>query len=319
MPDQPEFETPKSKVDEAREILRLLGMPVAQQGERSGLVLLALANMHPHMDWSDATNPQMGVTPIMLWVGEVYGRVYAVGTRETFRRQTLHQMMSAGICLYDPDVPLATNSSLHVYQLPAEILPLLRAYGTDDWPGELDMWHELAPSLTERWAAHRDTEMIPVTLPDGTTVELSGGGQNPLIAAVVEAFGPTFVPGGHVLYLGDTDEKFIIDHNDVLIGLGVNIEEHGKMPDVVLYDAGRNWLVLIEAVTSHGPINPLRKEQLEALFGGSTAGLVFVTTFEDRQTWRKYAGEIAWETEVWIAEDPSHLIHYNGDKFLGPH
>ena len=161
--------------------------------------------------------------------------------------------------------------------------------------------------------------MIPVTLPDGTVVELSGGGQNPLIKAIVEQFGGSFVHGGHVLYLGDTDEKFVIDEREALASLGVHIEEHGRMPDVVIYHVEKHWLVLVEAVTSHGPINPLRKEQLEELFGGSSAGLVLVTSFPDRKTWRKYAIEIAWETDVWIADDPSHLVHYNGDRFLGPH
>ncbi|MFS2517149.1 MULTISPECIES: BsuBI/PstI family type II restriction endonuclease [Parabacteroides] len=28
--------------------------------------------------------------------------------------------------------------------------------------------------------------------------------------------------------------------------------------------------------------------------------------------------DIAWETEVWIAENPGHMIHFNGDRFIGP-
>jgi hypothetical protein len=33
----------------------------------------------------------------------------------------------------------------------------------------------------------------------------------------------------------------------------------------------------------------------------------------------RYLGEIAWETEVWVADAPSHLIHFNGERFLGPY
>jgi hypothetical protein len=95
--------------------------------------------------------------------------------------------------------------------------------------------------------------------------------------------------------------------------LGVKIEEHGKMPDVVVHHVARNWLVLIEAVTSHGPVNPKRRQELKGLFAGSKAGLVFVTTFHDRHKM------ISWETEVWVAESPTHLIHFNGERFLGPY
>ena len=27
---------------------------------------------------------------------------------------------------------------------------------------------------------------------------------------------------------------------------------------------------------------------------------------------------INWDTEVWIAELPEHMIHLNGDQFMGP-
>ena len=146
MSDGQLFEIPMSKLDEAKDILRQLGMPVAQQGDRSGHVLLALACVNPEQSWNDATNPQLGVTPIMLWIGDVYGKVYAVGSRETIRRQTLHQFMAAGVCLYDPDIPLATNSSLHVYQLPSELIAVLRTYGTPDWETALECWHAAVPA-----------------------------------------------------------------------------------------------------------------------------------------------------------------------------
>jgi hypothetical protein len=104
-----------------------------------------------------------------------------------------------------------------------------------------------------------------------------------------------------------------------LRGLGVELEAHGKMPDVVIHYVARNWLILIEAVTSHGPVNILRHNQLKKLFAGSEAGLVFVTTFLDRAAMREYLPDIAWETEVWVADAPGHLIHFNGSRFLGPY
>lgn len=91
------------------------------------------------------------------------------------------------------------------------------------------------------------------------------------------------------------------------------------MPDVVIHFTGKNWLVLIEAVTSHGPVNPKRLSELKALFASSKTGLVFVTAFLTRKSLLKYLGEIAWETEVWVADAPGHLIHFNGERFLGPY
>jgi hypothetical protein len=160
---------------------------------------------------------------------------------------------------------------------------------------------------------------IPVTILDGQTVSLSAGGQNVLIAKIIEDFCPHFTPGGKLLYVGDADEKWAIFDRESFAELGVTVNAHGKMPDVVVYHVERNWLVLIEAVTSHGPVNPKRREELKTLFGGSNAGLVYVTAFLDRKTLLKYLSEISWETEVWVAEAATHMIHFNGERFLGPY
>ncbi len=97
------------------------------------------------------------------------------------------------------------------------------------------------------------------------------------------------------------------------------IDSHGKMPDVVVHHVKKNWLVLIEAVTSHGPVDGKRRDELGRLFAGSKAGLVFVTAFLDRAAMVRYLADISWETEVWVADAPSHLIHFNGERFLGPY
>lgn len=99
----------------------------------------------------------------------------------------------------------------------------------------------------------------------------------------------------------------------------VSTYPHGKMPDVVIHYVERNGLILIEAVTFRGPVNVLRHNQLKGLFAGSTAGLVFVTTFLDRAAIREYLPDIAWETEVWVADAPGYLIHFNGERFFGPY
>jgi len=100
--------------------------------------------------------------------------------------------------------------------------------------------------------------------------------------------------------------------------LNINITKHEKLPDTVLYDQENNWLFLIEAVTSHGPISDKRMIEIKEMLSDSSAHLIFVTAFPDFKTFQKYASEISWETEVWISKNPDHMIHFNGDKFLGP-
>ena len=119
-----------------------------------------------------------------------------------------------------------------------------------------------------------------------------------------------------MIYVGDTDEKFAHFDKSIFANLGITIDYHGKMPDVIIHFTANNWLILIEAVTSHGPINPKRKKELETLFKSSKIPLVMVTAFLSRKAMVGYLTEIAWETDVWVAEDVTHLIHFNGQHLL---
>lgn len=161
-------------------------------------------------------------------------------------------------------------------------------------------------------------EWIPLTLAPGKEVKLSPGGQNVLIKEIIEQFCPRFTPSGTPVYVGDTAEKLAFFDKELLRSLGVEVDAHRKIPDVVVYHSEKGWLVLIEAVTSHGPVDAKRRGELEALFKGCKAGLVYVTAFLTRRAMVKYLDDISWETEVWVAESPSHLIHFNGERFLGP-
>lgn len=308
------------KMAEALAILEKLEMPREQQNERSALTLLALCGLHPDDDWSSATAPLCGITPMMAFFAEQYGKNYAPNTRETVRRKTVHQFMAAGLIVHNPDRPdRPVNSPKATYQIEQSALKLLQSFGHPGWDDLLAAYKGTRQSLVARWATERDMNRIPVVLPDGSEVTLSPGGQNVLIKEVVDGFCSRFTPGGQVLYVGDADEKWAVYDEAGLRDLGVTIEEHGKMPDLVVYYGGRDWLVLVEAVTSHGPVNGKRHEELRQLFRHSTVGLVFVTAFLDRRTMAKYLPEISWETEVWCADSPSHLIHFNGWRFLGPY
>ena len=308
-------------IDDALQILVQLGLPRAQQNERSALCLLALLDLAPGRKWKQAENPLLGITPIMDWAKRHYEAEYAPNTRETFRRQTMHQFVAAGIALNNPDKPdRPTNSPETVYQVAPETLDLLKTYGGRGWPGKLAAWLATKQTLSQRYAKARDLERIPIRIGRNKKIELSPGAHSQLIKAIVEDFAPRFAPGSTLVYAGDTGKKWGYFDEAALTVVGVTgIDSHGKMPDVVLHYPERGWLLLVESVTSHGPVDGKRHEELTRLFSKSKAGLVFVTAFPDKATYKKYAADIAWETEVWIADAPKHMIHFNGSRFLGPY
>jgi hypothetical protein len=308
------------RTEEAKAILRDLGLPTAQQNERSALTLLALLDLKPDTPWSEASSPLLGITPIMEAIAQNYGKAYAPNTRETIRRQTVHQFVEAGILVVNPDKPSRPpNSPRTVYQIEKSTLELIRAYKADDWTEKLTIYLTSVETLKRRYAQEREMLRIPLTVAPGKTISLSPGGQNVLIRRIIDDFCSLFTPGGKLIYVGDAGDKWSYFDSQSLKALGVTVEAHGKMPDVVVHHTDKNWLVLIEAVTSHGPVTPKRRNELQAVFKDSTSGLVFVTAFQHRSDMAKYLNEISWETEVWVAEAPTHIIHFNGERFLGPY
>ena len=308
------------RVDEALDILRALTVPREQQNERSALTLLALLGMTPQMPWGEAESPKLGITEMMNVFRDRFGKRYAPNSRETVRRFTVHQFVQIGLVVANPDDPRRpVNSPDTRYQIAPTLLKLARTYGSAAWNASLAGFLRSAASLGKLQSKEREMTLLPVKLPSGKKLSLTAGGQNELVKKIVEEFCPRFTPAGVIAYLGDTGEKHRHVEAGYLDRLGVEIDEHGKMPDVVVHLTEKNWLVLIEAVTSHGPIGLKRHNELKALFGSAQAGLVFVTAFLTRRAMTKYLAEIAWETEVWVAETPSHIIHFNGERFLGPY
>jgi len=308
------------RIAEAREILTAFGLPREQRNERAALTLLALVDLTPTKAWSAAANPLMGVTPIMEFAAKRYRKKWAPNTRETVRRFTLHQFEQAGLVVANPDDPgRPTNSPNYCYQIEPRALAVIQTFSTTKWADALRRYLVDVRTLAQRYAQARSMRRIPLVLAAGVTIDLSPGGQNTLIRQIVDEFCPRSTPGAKPLYVGDTGQKWAYFDEDGLRALGVVVQEHGKMPDAVVHSTDKNWLVVVEAVTSHGPVNPKRLAELRSLFSGSSAGLVFVTAFLNRRGLLKYLGEIAWETEVWVADAPDHMIHFNGERFLGPY
>ncbi|MDE2772113.1 MAG: BsuBI/PstI family type II restriction endonuclease [Gemmatimonadota bacterium] len=310
----------RRKIDEATAILKALGMPRGQQNDRSALTLLALVDLRPSGVWNRLERPLMGITPIMDYSQENYGRDYAPNTRETFRRQTMHQFVEAGIALYNPDDPTRpVNSPNACYQISEEALRVIEAFDTPQWDAAVEQWLRIRTPLAAKWAQDRAMQMIPVKVAKDREVTLTPGAHSELISDILTSFAPRFAPGAEVIYVGDTGDKIGCFEEERLAELGVTVDRHGKMPDVVLYFREKNWFLLVEAVTSHGPMDAKRHNELAELFCSAQAGLVYVTAFPDRTAMGRHLSDISWETEVWCADAPSHLIHFDGERFLGPY
>ncbi|MEX0717485.1 MAG: BsuBI/PstI family type II restriction endonuclease [Planctomycetaceae bacterium] len=308
------------KLKQAQAILAGLGLPPAQCNEISGFTLLALCGIRRRDSWSKASRASLTITKgIMAFIDREYGRKYAPNTRETFRRQVLHQFVQGRVADYNPDDPaLSTNSPRAHYAITEAALAVLKAYGNPGWEPACREFAAQHGSLVAIYRDERRSNLVPVRLSDGRTLTLSPGKHNLVQAAVIEQFAPRFASDSVVAYLGDTANKSLHVDHDLLARLGIRIADHDKLPDVVLYDQSRNWLYLVEAVTSHGPMTPKRVIELRAMLESCEAGVVFVTAFPDFTEFRKHISKIAWDTEVWVAEIPDHVIHYNGDRFLSP-
>lgn len=310
----------QTRIEEGLSILEALGLPRGQLNERSALTLLALVDLKPENQWREAGEPLMGITPIMDYIRDHYGKRYAPNTRETIRRQTMHQFMDAGIAVANPDKPdRPINSPKWCYQISPDTLVLLRSFSTKEWEKNLECYLKKRATLAAMYAKARDMQMIPLVVNGGKEIALTPGKHSKLIRDIIAEFGPRFAPKAEVLYVGDTGSKLGHFDKKVFRSLDLRFDSHGKFPDVVLYMRSKNWLLLIEAVTSHGPVDAKRHTELANLFAGSKAGIIYVTAFPNRQLMARYLGEISWETEVWVADTPSHLIHFDGEKFLGPY
>ena len=310
----------EKRIVEAIDILGQFGLPCAQINERTAYCLLALLNITPDKAWGEAGSPLVGITPMMDFAREYYGKDYAPNTRETFRRFSMHQMVQAGIALYNPDMPdRPTNSPKAVYQISPAALDVIKAYGNRDWTGKLSAFTSMASTLTAQYAKERLMDMVKVKIRKDLQVSLSPGKHNELIRAIIEDMAPRFIPGSTLVYIGDTGEKWGFFDDALSARLGFSVEVHGKMPDVILWQEEKNWLVLVESVTSHGPVDPKRYIELSELFASVHADKVFISAFPDKRTFARFAPDVAWETEVWVADNPTHMVHFNGDKFLGPY
>lgn len=301
-----------NNVEKIRNILISLGVPEKQQNDLCCYVLLVMGKIYPDSKWKDAKNEWIRIHDMMSFINMFYRETpYAENTRETVRKNALHHFRTAA---FVEDNGLATNSPNYRYRLTEEFLEVLKANGSEESVKKFLKKHD---SLKHIYASKKDKQKQALSVNE-LQLTLSPGKHNKLQKAIIEDFAPRFAPNAQCLYVGDTTEKDLVKNVETLKKLGFAITLHDKMPDVVLYDEDKDWLFFVEAVTSVGPMDPKRIVELGDLTKNVTAGKIFVTAFLDFATYKRFASNLAWDTEVWIADMPEHMIHLNGDKFLGP-
>lgn len=309
------------KKEEAKQILIDLGMPKQQQNDRSAWTLLSLLGLREDSEWSEVYQNELGINQIIEFIAENYGKRYATNSREAIRKYTIHQFIQGAIAIQNVDeASRATNSPKYSYRITDEALEVFRSYGSDEWEEKLKEFIDNVGTLSEEYAQNREMVKIPVKVND-EDLQFSPGKHNELQKAIIEEFASRFAPNAEVLYVGDTVKKDLVKNTDKLEELGVRITAHDKLPDVVLYRQDKDWLYFIEAVTSVGPVSVKRRKEIEEMLEDCKCGTIYVTAFLDmtaKNGFKKYIEEIAWETEIWVADQPSHMIHLNGDRFIGP-
>ena len=320
----------REKIDDALQILAAAGIDVdgltPRRKHRLALALLALSNVRPSDRWPSAAawgSSDHSLTSreaIDFWNAH-YGENISSGSYDDVRRKDFAVLREAGLAIPSAANPDAnTNNPTRRWAIAEAAGPLTRGFGTRRWSRVVTRFIAAHGTLAERMNRYRDLKRpgVAITLSNGRTLRLTPGPHNDLQRQVVEDFFPRFAPDSQVLYIGDTSKKILHRDDERLSALGFFELEHGRLPDIVAFDSTRKWILLIEAVHSSNPMAPLRHLELERLTAQCIHPRVYVSAFATKASFREWISEIAWETEVWIARDPDHLIHFNGEKFLGP-
>lgn len=331
MAKQPEkSEASRKKIGEALAIIEALGVPVipstARRKERMAMALLALANLKADTPWRDAAawegpgSWSLGTKEIVDFWNRHYGDALSRGSYDYVKRQQLDFLVEAGVAMESAGDPTASrNSSQRRYAIAPQAADVLRTFGQLSWEEAVAAFRQLAGSLVDRMKCEIAQTKVQVTLSNGQSVALAPGSHNELQKAIVDDFLARFGMGAEVLYLADASNRTLYMDRRKLEELGFFELRDDLLPDVVAYDARRNWIYLIEAVHSSNPISYLRHQRLKRLTSGCKAPRIYVSVFKDRKTFCKWLPHIAWRTEVWLVEDPSHLIHFDGEKYHSPY
>lgn len=314
-------------VNHTLSVLDSFGIPMndtSRRLERMAVAFLAVADVKVIEDIPNAKDQKESAIhspktrEIIEFVNMNFNENISSGSYDDIRRKDLNLLVLGDIVLKSSPNS-ATNDSTRGYVLNPFYAELFRATVNSGWEEIVKEKLKDVKSIGERLAATRDIKKIPVQLPNGVKLEFSSGEHNDLQKAIINEFLPRYGYGAEVLYIGDTAKKYLYLDKEKLKQLNFFEMSHDRLPDILAYSAEKNWLYLIEAVHSSGPIDQAKLILFEKLTEKCNAEIVYVTAFLTRDKFRAYAKDLAWETEAWIAENPDHMIHFNGHNFIGPY
>jgi len=310
------------------EIITAVGVPVdnltVRRLEKMTMSFLALCDMNQLKKWSQISSISNGHTlrtrEIITYINENYEEDISLGSYDDIRRKDLLRLVGMGLVVKSANNPQAdTNDGTRGYAIENKFGELIKKYGTNGWEKAISSF-ALDQDYIDNFYSKREIEKLEVQVESGISLSLDSGPHNLIQKAVIEKFLPNFGYQANVLYIGDTSNKHMYEYPEKMAELGLNIEDRGMLPDIVAFSETKQWLYLIEAVHSSNPLNPERCIELQrTILKSCKYGVVFVTAFLSKKEFVKWLPEIAWETEVWLVDNPEHLVHFNGDKFIGPH
>lgn len=315
----------KQLIYDTLDLLQAVGLPLYDTdrgNERMATAFLAVARVQRSLGeaCSIYEAAPLRTRDIIEYENRIFLQDISPGSYDDVRRKDLKFLTEAGVVLNTGEMNAsATNSPNRKYGLAPEFAQLTKTYGTEQWQAALETYRDTALQLRKALERKRELDMFPVHLPSGMEIKLHNDAHNRLQATIIRDFLPRFGFGADVLYVGDAADKDLWVDKEQLARLRFFTLEHDKLPDIVAYSPEKNLLYLIECLHSTGPMDELRVKHLKELLRDCPAQLLFFTAFESKKAFRSWAAKIAWESEVWIAESPDHLIHFNGYKFLELH
>jgi hypothetical protein len=315
-------------VDQALTILSALGVPLnnltPRRKEKMAKAFIAVGGLKPPVAWSaiqdNHDKRHLTSRQVIAFMNANLGESIADSSYDNIRRKDLVLPEAALIVLKSAKNPDAnTNDGTRGFAINPTAALAIRQFGTPQWEAAVDQFMQGRQTLAQELSRERNLARVTVRIGGDVALTFSPGKHNVLQKQIIEDFLAIFGHGAEVLYVGDTADKSLFVNQSQLAALQFFELAYDKLPDVVAYSKSKNWLYLIEAVTTANPITELRRRTLSKLVESCPADVIYITAFPDRASYRKFAKDIAWETEVWIADAPEHMIHFNGDKFLGPH
>lgn len=313
---------------EALDILSAAGVKTddltSRRQERMAMAFLAVANKKPDISWSNISRSFkdhiLRSREIISFMNTHFEENLSSGSYDDIRRKDLRRPVIMGLIVKSARNPNSdTNDGTRGNAISEQLSNLAQTYGTSRWQQAASNF-EPDPEVIVILEGVRKRNKIEVRLPSGYKIQLDGGPHNQIQSAVVKEFLPRFGHGAELYYIGDTNDKGAYKDNAAMLKIGLTLEDRGMLPDIVAFSESKKWVYLIEAVHSSNPLNPERCIELSrTVLKNYAYGVVLVTAFLTKKDFVKWATQIAWETEVWIVDQPDHMIHFNGDRFMGPH